>query len=75
MRKVINYVLVLACLCSTMGCIGKSEGEKAAEEVIHCINAGDMETAKKLLEKYSATLDDVQDLQDFRNTLEEAGLY
>ena len=75
MNKVVNYVMILACICLLMGCIGKSEGEKAAEDVINCINAGDMETAKKLLEKYSTTLDDVQDLQDFRNTLEEAGLY
>lgn len=73
MKKILYYSSVLACTALLTGCMIQSKGERAAKEVINCINIGDMEGAKKLMDKYVSTLD-AQDLLDFSMKLENAGI-
>lgn len=74
MSRIIKLSIVLdIVLCILIGCGHTSNGTRAAKEVIQLIKENNMPKAKDAIEKYCETLSG-QDLIDFGNVLEDAGV-
>lgn len=76
MKQIISFIAITFCLFTLIGCSisSQSTGTKAAEEVISCIESGNMERAKELLQNYGDTLEG-QDFLDFCEALEKEGIF